>query len=315
MTAALDQQAAAGGLAIESIGALAVAVADPSAARDFYCRILGGVASGSDVLPECRSHELIRFPAGQMLALARAGNRPDLSETGVHQAYRATAGAAEAIAGRLQSGGIQIRRYREDREAEQGDRLYFFDPDGNRVQIVIRDAAVDGEGIYGIDHAAVQVPDMLWAGHFYGTVLGLEAESRFGLRTADHALARVWAAGEDDMAPGTRRLDKLYMTMGGQNEVPRTNMQVYYTVGEGVIGVYLATAHFQEPPEDQLAGVPRMILQAPRAALDIAAARLETEGRPYLGPVPHPASAPFSASLYFKDTGGNFFEICSPGGS
>jgi catechol 2,3-dioxygenase-like lactoylglutathione lyase family enzyme len=311
MSATLDQQAAAGSLTIESISALAVAVDDPSAARDFYCRVLGGIASGSDVLPECPSHELIRLPAGQMLVLARAGDRPDLSETGVHQAYRATPTAMDAISQRLQSEGIEIHSYREDRETEQSDRVYFLDPDGNRVQIVVRDGAVDGEEIYGIDHAAVQVPDMLWATHFYGEILGLPAESRFGLRTADHAQARVWAKGEDDMAPGTRRLDKLYMTMGGQNEVPRTNMQVYYDLGDGVIGVYLATQHFQEPPEEQLAGVPRLILQAPSVGLETVAARLDAASWPYRGPITHAPSAPFSASIYFKDTGGNFIEITS----
>jgi catechol-2,3-dioxygenase len=92
-------------------------------------------------------------------------------------------------------------------------------------------------------------------------------------------------------------------------------MQVYYTAGDGMIGVYLATTHFQEPPEEQLAGVPRIILAAPRGSLDAVAARLESAGRPYLGPLANPASALYSSSLYFKDTGGNFIEISSPGGS
>lgn len=311
MASTLEAQAGAEDLAIETIAGLAIAVNDPATAKGFYLRALGGDAMGSDVLPHCGPHELIRFPSGQFLALARMEDRLDLTETGVHQAYRAAPGTLDAVLGHLESEGIEVFRYREDREAEQGDRIYFFDPDGNRVQIVIRDGGEDTDRAYGIDHATVQVPDMMWAEHFYGTILGLSAESRFGLRTADHAEARIWAKGEDDMAPGTRRLDKLYMTMGGQNEVPRTNMQVYYTAGDGVIGIYLATSHFQEPPEEQLAGAPRVILAAPLATLEAAATRLEAAGRPFLGPVTHPKSAPCAASLNFRDTGGNFIEICS----
>jgi catechol 2,3-dioxygenase-like lactoylglutathione lyase family enzyme len=296
-------------LALDAIGALVIGTADAAAARDFYCRILGGEGRGSDILPNTGPHEVVGLPSGQMLALAQIFDPGDLSQTGAHQAYRASAAGCDAIAARLGEAGIEIHGYREDRAAEQDDRFYFVDPDGNRVQIVVRADAGGNEGVYGIDHAAVQLPDMLWGEHFYGEVLGLGVESRFGVHTSDHAEARLWAKGEDDMAPGTRRLDKLYMAMGGQNEVARANMQVFFNAGDSVIGVYLATRHYQEAPEEQLTGAPRIMLAAPRASLDAVAAALEAAGRSSLGPVAHPASAPFSASLYFKDTGSNFLEI------
>ncbi|MFM2128630.1 MAG: hypothetical protein RL477_176, partial [Pseudomonadota bacterium] len=160
-------------------------------------------------------------------------------------------------------------------------------------------------------HVGVQVPDMMWGEEFYGKILGLSVESRFGLRTADHARARIWARGEDDMAPGTRRNDRLYMMMGGQKEVPRTNMQIYFRAGDGIIGVYLATRHVQEPPEEDLSGAPRVLVAAKRAALDGAAERLAAARRPFRGPVEHGAASPVAASLYFKDTGGNFIELCA----
>ncbi len=310
-----DANTLAAPLALDSIGGLVIGVGDPAAARDFYCRVLGGESLGSDIVPNTDTHELVRFPSGQMLALAHMPEHADHSETGIHQAYSATQSALDAISQRLGADDMEIHHYREDRAAEQDDRFYFLDPDGNRIQIVARGEAQGDDGIYGIDHAAVQLPDMMWGEQFYGQVLGLSVESRFGVRTADHAQARLWAKGEDDMAPGTRRLDKLYMIMGGESEMPRTNMQIYFTAGDSVIGIYLATAHYQEPPEEQLAGVPRVMLAASRATLDAAAAALDAAGCPYQGPIAHPASTPFSASLYFKDPGGNFLEIYAQGSS
>ncbi len=299
-----------GQLNLSGFCGLVIAVSDPVAAREFYCRILGFAAIGSDILPALGPHELISAGPNCLIALARAEAGRDFSASGVHRAYRTSAAGREAIRKRLKADGITIFGYREDREAEQNDRFYFLDLDGNRIQIVV-DGRSQGDHVTGIDHVAVQVPDMMWGEEFYRRILMLPVESRFGLRTADHARARVWARGEDDMAPGTRRNDKLYMPMGGQNEIPRTNMQIYFRVGDGVLGVYLATKHEQEPPEDELWGAPRMLLAAPRSAIDKAAEALSAAGRAFHGPVEHPADAPLAASLYFKDTGGNFLEICA----
>jgi len=296
------------GLRLNGFAGMVLSVSDPDAAAAFYCGVLGCVDGGSDRLANAGMHRLVATASGAVIALARVMQREDVADSGVHFAFWAGPGAREHIADALKSRAVPVHGYREDRAAEQGDRFYFFDPDGNRLQIAVRP---DGplRGIGGIDHLGVQVPDMMWGEEFYGRVLGLEVESRFGLRTADHARARIWARGEDDMAPGTRRNDKLYMPMGGQNEVPRTNMQVYYRAGDGIVGVYLAARHVQEPPEEELFGSPRMILSVPRATLDDAVERLSVAGRPFLGPVSHEGGLA-KASLYFKDTGGNFLELC-----
>ena len=151
-----------------------------------------------------------------------------------------------------------------------------------------------------------------WNKEFYGSELRLPISHRVGWKTADYARARKWAAGEEDMAPGTRRLDQRYSVMVDRKTVPRANMQMFVDVGGGsVLGVYLANKHFQEPLEEQLVGAPRTVLAVPnRAALDGAARALAAHQRPYQGPVAHPDSSPFEASLYFKDLGGNFLELC-----
>jgi catechol 2,3-dioxygenase-like lactoylglutathione lyase family enzyme len=298
--------------AVDGISYLAVPVSDLARATDFYCRILGLAHVGTDVLPHCGAHTLLRAPSGQLLALAVVSGGPDLRDTGVHQAYRITRSQRATIHERLVAEGLPVLTYKEDRPAEEGDNFYFLDPEGNRLQLIIADRASSGDGISGIDHAAVQVPDMEWAEEFYKNELGLAVDHRVGWRTADHSRARRWAAGEEDMAPGTRRMDQLYMTMGGERTTPRANMQLFFLAGDAVLGVFLATQHFQEPPEEQLAGTPRIAITASRTTLDSVAGVLQAKGRPFTGPVEHPVSVPLECSLFFKDTGGNFLELCVP---
>jgi catechol-2,3-dioxygenase len=290
-----------------------VTVGDCHEAIGFYARLFGLAGEeGDEQLPGCGHHRVLRLPSGQRLVLTAQDGRPDLAETGVHQAYRVGRSRREAIRSRLGARGIEIFAYKEDRPAEEADNFYFRDPDGNRVQIVAGDGGAQEPAI---DHACVQLADILWAERFYGTELGLAVDHRVGWRTADYVRARKWAEGEEDMAPGTRRMDKRYTVMVNRKTVPRANMQIFYRAGGSVIGLYLANKHFQEPPEEQLVGAPRIALKTSRAALDRAASRLEAHKRPFLGPLLHPDSAPLEASLYFKDTGGNFLELCALRGS
>lgn len=296
------------GLRIDSISHLVVAAADRARAIAFYRDMLGFKPVGSDMLAECGRHDVLAAGAGQHLVLAEAAaGRPDLRDTGVHQAYRVTSAGREEIVTRLAAAGVEVFRYIEDRPAEERDNVYTFDPDGNRVQLV---AAAQS----GIDHACVQVPDVLWAERFFGTELGLPLDHRVGWKTADYVRARKWADGEEDMAPGTRRMDKRYTVMVNRKTVPRCNMQLFYRAGDAIIGIYLANKHLQEPPEEQITGVPRMAFAAPRATLDRAAETLAAHGRPFKGPVAQPSSSPFEAVLYFKDNGGNYYELATPRG-
>ena len=297
-------------LAIGSIGFVTLPVADPAASAAFYGRLLGVPAEPTGILPNCGAHAALALPSGQMLVLAACGAEP-LSDLGVHHALRVGPDRRRAMVEQLGASGVAIHAYHEDRPAEADDNCSFLDPDGNRLQLIAA-GAVSAPGATLLDHTVLLACDMLWADEFYGRLLGLPIESKIGVRTADHSRARRWAAGEEEMAPGTRRLDKLYMPMGGQREVARANMQFYYSVGDGTLGVYLATRHVQEPPEEQIVGMPRTGFVATREGLDRAAAALARARRPFSGPLDHPAPSPIARSLYFKDMSGNFLELFVP---
>ncbi len=298
------------GLAVDDISHLAVEVIDLGRAQGFYRDVLGLKAIGSDIWPDCGHHLVFRTPSGQSLILAQNANRADLSDTGVHFALRAGAGFKDRIAGKLADAGIEVHRYLEDRPAEVTDNFYFLDPDGNRIQLV-DDPGAAGE-VTGIDHAGVQVADILWAEEFYTGVLGLGVEHRMGWNTADYVRARDWAEGKEDMAPGTRRLDKRYSVMVDRKTVPRANMQIFLGFGRATLAVFLANRHFQEPLEELMVGTPRVAFTTTAQGLDAAALALEQHQIPFDGPVRHPPGAPVGRSLYFKDSGGNFLELCTP---
>ncbi len=296
-------------LVIDDIGHLAVEVADLDRASPFWRDVLGLDAVGSDIWPDCGHHLVFRLPSGQSLILAQNASRPDLTDTGVHLALRVGAGFKDRIAGKLTGAGLKIHRYLEDRPAEVTDNFYFFDPDGNRIQLV--DAEGAAGTVTGIDHAGVQVADILWAEEFYTGVLGLSVEHRMGWNTADYVRARDWSEGKEDMAPGTRRLDKRYSVMVDRKSVPRANMQIFLGFGRATLAVFLANQHFQEPLEELMVGTPRVAFTTTVAGLDGAAKALEKHQIPHHGPVRHPPGAPVGRSLYFKDPGGNFLELCT----
>lgn len=298
---------------LRSLAFVTVPARDPSAAAEFYKRLFVLEDAGSDRLPGFGAHKVLRMRSGQWLVVT-APEGPDQRDTGVHTAFRVSPAAHRAIAARLAEANLDVLTYLEDRVKETGENFYFLDPDGNRIQLVRSAAAIGSQGVDALDHTVILSYDIHWAESFYGEDLKLSVESRIGVRTADHSRARRWAAGEEAMAPGTRRLDKLYMTMGGQNEVPRANMQVYFTVGDSIFGVYLATKHQQEPPEEQIIGTPRTAFTTSRAGLDRVAELLQMRRRPCSGPIEHPISSPLEASLYCKDTSGNFLEFCVPRG-
>jgi catechol 2,3-dioxygenase-like lactoylglutathione lyase family enzyme len=207
-----------------------------------------------------------------------------------------------------------VHRYKEDRPAEDAHNFYVFDPFGNRLQLVTVDdgkAPRAGEAalIAGIDHACVQAADVEWEEKFYTGHLGLPVDHVVGWRTADYARARAWGEGKDPMAPGCRRWDKRYNVMHGKDPVPRPNVQLFVRAGDAVLGVYLADTHFQEPPEDDIVGLPRIAFAVAPQDFDRLAELLADWG-PMVGPVTHPAGSPRARSLFFKDPGSNFLEFC-----
>lgn len=291
-------------LPVERLGMVVVPVSDPALAADFYAEIFGCRIVGADVLAECGAHVLLTLPSGQHLVFTQAIEpQRDLSDTGVHHALRVSQAQKDKIAAALKTRRIAVLAYKEDRPAEAEDNFYFVDPLGSRLQLIV------GDGPIGLDHTAIQSADVLRAELFYGASFGWSVEHRVGWNTADYVRARKWAAGEEDMAPGTRRLDKRYTVMVQQKTVARPNMQLFFKTGASVLGVYLATKHYQEPPEDQSIGLPRTAFAVSAGGLAKVAARLAAEKIRFAGPLSHPVSSPIAESLYVRDPSGNFLEF------
>lgn len=292
----------------DGLAHLVIEVDDFSTA-DFYRDTLGFEDAGSDRVADCGTSLALRAANGSLLVLSRRSERPDLTRTGVHQAYGVSAERRRQVAEALTARDVPVHTYKEDRPAEEGDNFYFFDPAGNRVQLVAAPGANGGPP--SLDHAGVQVANMWWAETFYTKTLACAVEHRSGWKTADYARAQLWADGKEDMAPGTRRMDKRYSSIVNQREMPRVNLQLYLRAGAVPFAVYLANQHFQEPPEDALVGTPRTAFAVAAPVLDEVCARLAAEKWPFKGPVTHP-EGPVASSLYFKDPGGNFIELAVP---
>lgn len=300
--------------ALKGISHVAIEVADPDAALAFYGETLGAGSARVDDWPidgECA----LALASGQVLALTPSGTPRSFPETGFHQAYRASPAAIEAIVARLEAAGPEVRRYREDRAAESGFSVHAADPFGNRVQFVAHEGSgASAHGIHGIDHAVLLATDMEWEEEFFAERLGLSVDHRVGWATGDFVKAREWYAGErTEMAPGTRRIDRRYRDLpgGGGRDVPRPNTQLFFDLGDGVLGIFLALSYDQQPAPELTRGSPRIAIAAERAELDRWARALEGGDGAVEGPVIHPGGGPIAASLYFRDPCGNFIELCA----
>lgn len=302
---------------VVGIGHFVVNVTDLASARAFYCDLLGFREDRDVTMPHCGEHIVVRAASGQSVALCRRPGWTPLAESGIHNAYRVTSAAREYLAERLRNAGIPVLTYREMRAAEENDNFYCHDPDGNRIQLVTvpsgdRMTEAASSAVSALDHAALQAFDVEWEENFYIGVLGFPAVDVAGWRTADFVRAKSWGEGREDMAPGTMRWDKRFFTYPGQTpNVARPNVQLFVGVGGDVLGIYLASKHFQAPPEENLVGTPRFALAVEsRADLDRLADLLRGAGRAFIGPVVHPSSSPCGASLYCTDPGFNFLEFC-----
>jgi catechol-2,3-dioxygenase len=292
---------------ITGISHLVIEVSDLERSRRF-CELLGFVDTGLNFWPDCKEAAAFKTASGQHVVLCWNPQPASPPETGVHQAYRVSVAGREAIAEKLRRQSVEVHDYKEDRPAEASDNFYFDDPDGNRIQLVASNNAP--AGVQAIDHAAVEVVDIEWAEDFYVNLLGLPVDCRVGWRTEDYLRAKLWGEGKEAMAPGTRRWDKRYTVMEQKRLLPRPNTHFFVRAGEAVLGIYLATQHRQEPPEEQPVGTPRTALATDSRGIETVAKALEESGKPTAGPKTHPASAPIASSLYFKDPGGNFLELC-----
>ncbi len=299
-------------LDIQGLSHIIIGVSDPAKSAAFYNDVLGLEIRTGASWPQCGDSVTLILGAGQHLILATSPEMPDLRETGVHLALGLSHGAREKAAAQLEAQGIDIHTYAEDPPDETKGGFYFFDPDGNRIQLVASDN-LDDDGLPGLHHAAVQVAEILWAEQFYTEVLGLTPIHRVGWATADYARAQVWADGKEDMAPGTRRMDKRYSVIVDKQEMPRVNMQVYFSCGGNKLGVYLANQHMQESPEEACLGTPRIALRVGPKDMERIQEHLGSENWRFEGPVTHEPGLPVSASIYVRDPGGNFIELVTAG--
>ena len=302
------------GSGVQGISHLVIEVADTERAVRFYADTLGVEATPLVDWPQSDERVLV-LPSGQMLALKSSRVAKTHDESGIHQAYRCTPEARSRIEAKLESAGIAIHRYHEDRPAESQEPFYFTDPDGNRVQLVT--ATGEAPGIWGIDHAAIQASDMEWEVEFFIDHLGFPVDHRVGWNTEDYVRAQSWAEGRDDMAPGTRRKDNRYRDNpgakpGSTREVARANMQIFLGLGDSTLGIFLATSHQQEPAPELARGTPRTALATDQTGLEAMAVALCAARVAMEGPVSHGKGAALDQSIYFRDPCGNFFEICVP---
>jgi len=292
------------GLTATGLSHLVVPVDDLAVAA-FYRDTLGFGPGPADSIAECGRSVTLQGADGGLLVLCEDKDRPDLTATGVHQAYGVGAGARKRILDALATQGIEVHSYKEDNPDEEADNCYFFDPTGNRIQLVTRRADSPHPAL---DHAAIQVANMWWAETFYERTLGCAVTHRCGWKTGDYTRAQLWADGIEDMAPGTRRMDKRYSAMVNKKELPRVNLQIYFRIGETPFAVYLANRHFQESPEEACIGTPRTAFAVSATALDNACRRLESAQWRFKGPVVQ-KDGPVARAVYFRDPGGNFIEL------
>ena len=298
-------------LGILGLSHIIVEVTDPDETAAFYQDVLGLEGGPIDPWPLSGTSRVLTAGRGQYLILAAAAEHRDLRETGVHHAFAVGVDGRARAAAALESLGVEVFTYVEDPPEESSGGFYFFDPDGNRIQLVTQPDR-DAGGPPDLHHTAIQVADILWAERFYTEVLGLKAVHRVGWNTADYARAKAWAEGKEDMAPGTRRMDERYSVIVDKQVMPRVNMQVYLAAGANVLGIYLADRHMQEPPEELCAGTPRTAFAIDGGGLDRAAARLGDVGWNFEGPVSHGPGLPIAGSIYLRDPGGNFVELAVP---
>ncbi len=302
-----------GNLKIEGLSHLVVEVSDLNRGEEFYRAVLGFEPAGHDLWPDCGLSLLMQTAGKQYLILSESPEPRSLPETGVHQAYSIALAEHPVISKKLAARGIDVHTYKEDRPSEAEDNFYFYDPDGNRVQLVTSKAnSKAASRVQGIDHAAVESCDLEWAEDFYVKALHLPVDHRVGWNTADYKRAKLWGEGKEEMAPGTRRWDQRYTTMEQKRRLPRPNTHFFVRFGDAVLGIFLALEHRQEPPEELRVGTPRIAFRASRQVLDEAAKALREHGFSFDGPIDHASPCPISASLYFKDPGGNFLELATP---
>jgi catechol 2,3-dioxygenase-like lactoylglutathione lyase family enzyme len=290
---------------VEGLSHLIIETPDIEAAEGFYTKLFGFAPAGHDMWAGCARSSTLRTPSGQYLVLADAKPlNDDRNISAVHQGYAVSPQAREQILAAVRANGGEVFTYREDRPSEAADNVYVIDPCGNRVQLLAR---ANGKGA-AIDHAAIEVNDILWSEQAFGEWLSMPIDHRVGWASQDYVEAK--AAGESAALPGSRYWNERYSQFETERKALRPTPQLFFSLSSGSsVAVYLANRNYQAPPDTQRLGTPRLGLRLQKGGIDAVARTLESKRIKFEGPVKHGADMPISRSLYMREQGGNFVEF------
>ena len=134
--------------------------------------------------------------------------------------------------------------------------------------------------IESISHTGINVVDLKEAEDFYADVLGARITNRVNFNTDDARRGR--------------------------------SVHTSIVMGDWLFAVVLPRAEMAMPPADTVRGTNgfRHAFHVDRAEFPAVLERLMARGVPFEGPITHPERGPLGESVYFKDPGGNFVEVC-----
>jgi catechol-2,3-dioxygenase len=134
--------------------------------------------------------------------------------------------------------------------------------------------------VQSISHSGINVADLKEAEEFYADILGAQITNRVNFNTDDARRGR--------------------------------SVHTSVKVADWLFALALPKGEMPMPPEDAVRGTNgfRHGFHVSRPKFAQVIERLKARGVPFEGPVFHPENGPLGESLYFKDPGGNFIEVC-----
>jgi catechol 2,3-dioxygenase-like lactoylglutathione lyase family enzyme len=147
------------------------------------------------------------------------------------------------------------------------------------------------------DHSVLAVNDLMSAQRFYAEVLG--------------EIVGRWEVGWPSMTTTEQmhRAVRLQPILSQKNPGHVSAPHASVTVGEAQIPLFLHRDHIQEPPPEQVRGLPRLAIRVTAEQMD-KAVEVFQRARVRFEDVRQPAPSPIARSLYFKDPSSNFLELC-----
>ena len=131
-----------------------------------------------------------------------------------------------------------------------------------------------------ISHSGINVVDLKEAEDFYADILGAGITNRVNFNTDDARRGR-------SVHTSVKMADWLFAVVLPRGELPMPEQETVRGTNGFRHGFHVDRDRFGQVVE-----------------------RLKARGVPFEGPVQHPEKGPFGESVYFKDPGGNFIEVC-----